>query len=72
MRLSMSLKKGMTSAMTNAPTHVSPTMAAQVPQPTTVFSCLWRELRKSRKKTKREVTDCKLRISTAQHSKSVA
>ena len=54
---SMSEKNGMTSAMTNAATHVAATIAAHAPQPTSVFECRCSELRKTRKKMKREETD---------------
>lgn len=57
MRLSMSEKNGMTSAMMNANTQVMPTMPIQAPQPTSVFECLCFESRKRRKNTKRALTD---------------
>ena len=57
MRLSMSEKKGMTSAMTNAVIQVAPTMPAHEAQPTSVFECRCFESRKRRKKTKRALTD---------------
>lgn len=58
MRLSMSEKKGMTSAMMNAKIHVVATMAAHEPQATNEFEWRCSELRKRRKNTKRELTDC--------------
>jgi hypothetical protein len=54
----MSEKKGMTSAMANAASHVAPTMPAQTAQPTSVLDVRCREFfGKMRKKMKREVTD---------------
>ena len=47
----------MTSAMRNAITHDTATIATHEPQPTSVFECRCSELRKTRKKMKREETD---------------
>ena len=57
MRLSMSEKKGIISAMTHAATQVSAMMPAQADQPITVFECRCLEPRKSLKNTKRADTD---------------
>ena len=56
-KLSISEKNGMTSAMRNAITHDTATIATHEPQPTSVFECRCSELRKTRKKMKREETD---------------
>ena len=54
---SMSEKNGITSAMTNARIHVAATMPLHVDHATTVFECRCFDVRKRRKKMKREVTD---------------
>jgi hypothetical protein len=59
MRLSMSEKNGITSAIKNANIHVTPIIPAQEAQATKEFECLCSELRKRRKKMKRAVTDLK-------------
>lgn len=47
----------MTCEMIKAKIQVTSRMAAHEPQPMTVWSFMWRELRNNRKKTKRAVTD---------------
>ena len=54
---SMSLKKGMISAIMNAIIHVTAIIAAQLLHPTTVLECKCLEFRKSRKKMNRAETD---------------
>ena len=54
---SISEKNGMTSEMRKAITHDTATIATHEPQPTSVFECRCSELRKTRKKMKREETD---------------
>ena len=56
-KLSMSEKNGITSAMTNARIHVAATMPLHVDHATRVFECRCFDVRKRRKKMKREVTD---------------
>ena len=58
MRLNMSEKKGMTSAMINARTQVTATMPVHDAHPMNVFECRCLDSLKRRKKTKRELTDC--------------
>lgn len=57
MRLSMSEKNGITSAMMKAKTHVAATMPAHAAQPTNVFECRCLEFWNRRKNTKRALTD---------------
>ena len=57
MRLSISEKKGMTSAIINARIHVTATMAAHDAHATNVLECLCLEFLNRRKNTNRELTD---------------